>query len=223
MKRLSAFSCVGFVLLSAGAFAQVPAPLRPYVACHFEDGLAVIEKEPTPPAASGRTAITLLGPKQVPITRGERLLFAYPDKSPFVRATIEQIPLKAYVQGKADLISAFDKLIAPDDNVQRNYMLKPQINGFAAEGFDKKELGGNVLGSYLLIDDATRSVVSIDFLNQPVDERSFSSLDEYTKLRDGFLAGYTACVRANLRAGTPATAAGAAKKAEPARKPAKRN
>ena len=106
-------------------------------------------------------------------------------------------------------------------------MLKPQVNGFAAEGLDKKELGGNVLGSYLLIDDATRSVISIDFLNQPVEERSFSSLEEYTKLRDAFLVGYTACVRANLHAVTTAAtlpaSATPAKKAVSAMKPVKKS
>ncbi len=194
-------------MTSGSLFAQVAAPLRPYVTCRFDDGLAVLEKEPTPPAASGRTAMTLVGPKQVAITRGERLLFAYPDKSPFARATVEQLPAKSFAQGKADLVSAFDKLIASDDNVRRNYTLKPHINGYEAHGLDRKELGGTVLGIYMLVDDASRTVISIDFLNQPADERSFSSMDQYATMRDSFLTGYTSCIRANLHGVSAPTAA----------------
>ena len=209
----------GFIALSVAAQAQVAAPLRPYVTCHFDDGLAVVAKEPTPPAAAGRTAMTLVGPKAVAVTRGERVMFAYPGKDPFVRATIEQLPSKSFAQGKADLVSAFDKQIAAHDDVQRNYMLKPTINDYEAHGLDRKELGGTVEGVYLLVDDAHHTVISIDFLNPPAGVQGFSSMDEYTKQRDGFLAGYSSCVRANFRA---ATSVPVAPKAEPAKKPVRK-
>ncbi len=175
-----------------------------------------MQKEPTPAGASGRTAVTLIGPKQVPILRGERLLFAYPGQSPFARVLVEQLPAKSFPDGKANLVSAFDKLIAGDNTVERNYMLKPEINGFEAHGLDRKAIIGTVLGVYLLIDDAKQTVISIDFLNPPETERTYNSLQDYATLRDAFLTGYSSCVRAKLRAN--AVIAPAKPKADPVRK-----
>lgn len=222
MAILRNLAMAGAVAFGWRAQAQVAGPLRPYVTCHFDDGLAAVAKEPTPLAASGRTAMTLIGPKQVAIARGERVLFAYPGMDPFVQATIEQLPAKSFTQGKADLVSAFDKQIAAHDDVQRNYGLKPTINGYEAHGLDRKELSGSVQGVYLLIDDANHTVISIDFVNQPAGSPGFSSMDEYTKRRDSFLATYSRCVRANMHA-TATSAAPKATRPETKKTPARKS
>lgn len=205
----------------AASAQQLPASLHAYTTCKFDDGLAIVEKAPLPTGAQGRTVDTVTGLRKVAILRGERLAFAYPNTDPFARATVEQLPASSGSKGKEDLIAGFDRILATDNTVQRNYALKSHINGFETYGLDRKQIEGRVLGIYLLIDDKSLTVTSIDFLNQP-GQQKFNTLDEYAKLRDHFLESYTSCVKqapATPAASTPAKPA--AKKA-PAKKTTKK-
>jgi hypothetical protein len=207
----------GMLLTSLAMGAQqLPASLHAYTTCKFDDGLAIVEKAPLPAGALGRTVDTSTGMRRVAILRGERLAFSYPNTDPFARATVEQLPASSGAKGKEDLIAAFDRLLATDSTVQRNYALKAHINGFEAYGMDRTELEGRVLGIYLLIDDKSLTVTSIDFLNQP-GQQKFTTLEEYAKLRDHFLESYTACVRQ-----APASLAKPAAKAPVKKAPAKK-
>jgi hypothetical protein len=180
------------------AFAQASLALRPYTACKFDDGLTTIESSQLPASIQGRTVETLTGPRPVSILRGEHITFSYPATNFFATVKVEQLPPDTFLQGKADLISNFDHILAGDDDSARNmsFALRPRLNGFEVYGLDRKKLEGNTLGIYLLIDNRTHIVASVFFLNQEPQLRKFSTLAEYATLRDHFLDAYSSCVHA---------------------------
>ena len=194
-------------LLSApiAAHAQINAALRPYTACKFDDGLTAVETSQLPAGIQGRTVETLTGPRQVPILRGEHITFSYPSTSFFATVKVEQLPPDTFAQGKTDLISNFDHILAGGDDSARNmsFALRPRLNGFEVYGLDRKKLEGNTLGIYLLIDNRRHIVASVFFLNQEPRLRKFSTLAEYATLRDHFLDAYTSCVHAPFATPTP--------------------
>ncbi len=197
------------------AAAQVNPTLRPYTACKFDDDLAISNLTPLPRGVQGRTVVTLSGPRQVALLRGESMMFSYPGTDFFANVKVEQLPPSSFAQGKKDLIGNFDHILAGGDDSERNlnFALKPMLNGFEVYGLDRKKLEGATLGIYLLIDNRTHIVMTAYFLNQEPARRKFSSLTEYATLRDHFLAAYTSCVH------TPYAVARPAKKAaKPARK-----
>jgi len=51
-----------------------------------------------------------------------------------------------------------------------------------------------MLGLYLLLDDSSRMVTTIYFLNQEPRDRSFQTMEEYRVMRDRFYGSYTACI-----------------------------
>jgi len=194
------------LVIPISSAAQANPSLRPYTACKFDDGLAAIETSQLPAGIQGRTVETLTGPRQVAIVRGEHITFSYPSTSFFATVKVEQLPPDTFAQGKADLISNFDHILAGGDDSARNmsFALRPLLNGFEVYGMDRKKLEGNTLGIYLLIDNRTHIVASVFFFNQEPQLRKFSTLAEYANLRDHFLDAYTSCVHAPFA--TPTTA-----------------
>lgn len=176
-------------------------------------GPKLTQSSPLPPGTRGRTVQTITGPRDVPVQDGEALLFSFPDSALSVRVMVEQLPAASFVQGKADLIAAFDKALADDTAAERNYKLKPRLNGFEIYGRDRKEPGADVLGTYMLIDNATHIVAGLDFMDQPSAEHPATTLEQYRGLRDSFLAAYSGCVRGSATAAPAATPASTAKPA----------
>ena len=121
-------------------------------------------------------------------------MFAYPDKDFYANVKVEILPEKNYAETRQSLIDNFDYSLASGDGNTRNYRLKPTLNDLNVRGLDRDKLEGGVLGLYLLIDDASRMVTTIYFLNQEPNNRNFQTIEEYRAMRDRFLATYTACV-----------------------------
>jgi hypothetical protein len=121
------------------------------------------------------------------------VMFAYPDKDFYANVKVEILPEKNYAEARQFLIDDFDYTLASGDGSTRNYGLKPKQNGFDVRGLDRDKLEGGVLGVYLLLDDSSRMVTTIYFLNQEPKDRSFQTMEEYRVMRDRFLATYTAC------------------------------
>ena len=92
------------------------------------------------------------------------------------------------------MIENFDYVLASGDGNNRNYGLKPTLNGQDVRGLDRDKLEGGVLGLYLLINDTSRTVTTIYFLNQEPKDRSFQTIEEYRSMRDRFLETYTGCI-----------------------------
>ncbi len=181
----------------------IAAALKPYTGCKLAGGPDLLQSEPLPQAPMTRTAQTLTGPKPIRLVDGVLTAFAYSGHPPFANVKIEQIPIATYAREKADVISEFDKINAAGEDTQRNYALKPVLNGFEIFGFDRTALDGKVLGIYLLFDNAHHVATTAYFLNAPAGQRNFNTVAEYTSLREGFLNAYTTCVRKAL-SGSPA-------------------
>lgn len=153
-----------------------------------------------------RTAQTLTGPKPIKLVDGVFAAFAYPDAGPFANVKIEQLPAAGYSNEKSDIVSEFDAINAKGEDTQRNYALKPTLNGFEIYGFDRTALDGNVLGIYLFFDNPHHVATTAYLLNAPETLRKFHTIAEYSQLREAFLNAYTVCVRKQL-AGAPAAPA----------------
>jgi len=125
-------------------------------------------------------------------------MFAYPGEDFYANVKVEILPLSGYSESKKALLGNFDYILASGDN-QRNYKLKPSLNGFEIQGLDRSKREGGVVGIYLLFDDPTRTVTTIYFLNQEPPRR-FATMEEYSALRDQFLNDYTSCIRRKLPA-----------------------
>ena len=128
------------------------------------------------------------------MVEGRRVMFAYPDKDFYANVKVEILPEKNYAETRQFLIDSFDYTLASGDGDTRNYGLKPMQHGLDVRGLDRDKLEGGVLGLYLLLDDTSRIVTTIYFLNQEPKDRSFQTMEEYRAMRDLFLGTYTACV-----------------------------
>jgi hypothetical protein len=128
------------------------------------------------------------------MVEGRRVMFAYPDKDFYANVKVEILPEKNYAETRQWLIDNFDYMLNSGGGNTRNYGLKPILNGVDVRGLDRDKLEGGVLGVYLLLDDPSRMVTTIYFLNQEPKDRSFQTLEEYRVQRDRFLATYTTCV-----------------------------
>ena len=182
----------------------VPAALRPYLGCKLPGGPQLVQHTLLPHAPMTRAAQTLTGPKAIRLVDGTLAAFAFPNSAPFANVKIEQLPASAYTAEKADLISEFDKINAKGEDTQRNYALKPTLNGFEIYGFDRTALDGNVLGIYLFFDNTHHIATTAYFLNAPQGQRRFSTIADYSDLRQHFLNDYTACVHNELTGSAPA-------------------
>ena len=174
------------------------SPFSAYTGCQLQDGLSVVETAPLANGVTDRTVKTALGSEQIPMTAGRRIMFAYPGEDFYANVKVELLPPATYEQSRKALIDNFDYLLASGEN-SRNYSLKPRLNGFAIQGLDRSKREGGVLGVYLLFEDATRTAITIYFLNQE-PPKHFANMTEYAALRDRFLTAYTACVRTSLSA-----------------------
>lgn len=191
MKLFASLICA--VSVSAALHAQTGS-FAVCERCRFADGLALVENTPLAKGIEGRTVKTIMGPKNVPLTGGTRLMYAYPQTEPFANVKVEQIPARDYTQAKQDLIANFEQILTADDTSTRNYALKPRLNGLEIYGLDKKKLEGGTLGIYLFFADRTHTATTIYLLNGDAGARKFSTLEEYAALRDGFVGALTACV-----------------------------
>jgi len=191
--RVLLFLCV------YGATAQInprsdSSAFDRYTTCKFSDGLAVVDISPLAPGVHERTVQTSKGPRQIEMVEGRRVMFAYPGKDFYANVKVEILPEKNYAETRQFLIDSFDYMLASGDGNTRNDGLKPMINGLDVRGLDRDKLEGGVLGLYLLLDDASKMVTTIYFLNQEPKDRSFQTIEEYRAQRDRFMATYTACL-----------------------------
>lgn len=201
MRKMAGLLAGGVVVFLAvcGASAQSisrtdSSAFDRYTSCKFRDGLMVVDILPLAPGVHERTVQTLKGPRQIPMIEGRRVMFAYPDNNFYANVKVEILPEKNYAETRQFLIDNFDYTLASGDENMRNHELKPMLKGLYVMGLDRDKLEGGVLGLYLLLDDPSRMVTTIFFLNQEPKGRSFQSLEEYRSQRDRFLRTYASCI-----------------------------
>ena len=174
-----------------GAPAQSAADtFTPYTACSLPSGPSVTDTAPLAPGLTERTVKTRRGNATVTLLDGRTITFAFPKEDAYARVTVETVQPGNYAQARATLIDNFEYTLSSGENI-RNEKLKSRLNGFAVQGFDHLKREGTVLGLYLLLDDATHTAITIDFLNAT----HFKTMEEYATLRDHFLDAYTTCIR----------------------------
>ena len=181
--------------------------MRPYISCKLPLGPDLIQHTSLPQAPMTRTAQTLTGPRPIRLADGLIAAYAFPGSAPFANVKVELLPAATYTREKGDLISEFDRINATGEDTQRNYALKPTLNGFEIYGFDRTALDGNVLGVYLFFDNAHHVATTAYFLNAPQGQRKFNNVPEYDQMREAFLNAYTVCVRKEIGGGVAAKAA----------------
>lgn len=182
-----------------GAAPSVPVPkaLIPYTSCSFPDGLRIVSVEPLVQGVSSRPVQTVEGTQQIELEAGERVMFQYPLTDFFADAKVELLPADRYPELKAALLANLHFLESERGGPTPARALPVGLHGFEVHGNDRQKLEGNVVGMYVLFDDTTHVATTVYFLNQQTWQRKFQTMDEYGRLRDGFLRTYTGCVREN--------------------------
>jgi hypothetical protein len=132
------------------------------------------------------------GDVSIPVDIGYRVLVTYMDTELFGNLKVERLPKARYPDEKANLLSSLQYLSTEagmDPKVQTNVR-----NGLTLYGINRSKVEGGVLSVYNLFNDREGIVVSMYLLNAEPNERKFSTLDEYKKIRDRFLDAYTKCL-----------------------------
>lgn len=146
------------------------------------------------PGITSREVETDSGSRQINLEAGLRIKFAYPSTDFYANVKAELLPAANYAQLKQFLLDNLQHL--GHGNIMNTSLHSP-LNGFEAHGLDREKLEGGVLGIYLLFDDSAHVVTTIYMLNQEPQDRKFQTIEEYRRLRDQFLASYSACIRKN--------------------------
>ncbi|MEZ2345589.1 hypothetical protein [Terriglobus sp. RCC_193] len=178
------------------AVAQKESPeLRAYESCAFPDGLTVTDVQPMPPDVRDRPAKTKQGEKSIPLLGGRRITFSYPGAEPFASVKVELLAPDNYAVNKRYLLEDFDDIVASDKGVAKNTTRPARLSAFSVTGLDRKEVSGNTLGIYMLMDDPTHVVSTIYLLNPK--QSHYKTVEDYARQRDTFLYNYTRCIRNN--------------------------
>ena len=171
--------------------------LHDYESCNFPDGLQVVQVDALPAGMQERTVKTRSGPKTVHMLAGRRIMLAYALGDFFANVKPELLPEDTWGIEKQTLLDELAFLLASDHANAPNTALPPQMHGLEVRGFDRTTLTGNVLGFYLLFDNARHIATSIYLLNQDPLTRKFQTMAQYRTLRDQFLTTYAGCIGEN--------------------------
>jgi hypothetical protein len=169
--------------------------LQAYTSCSFPDGLEIQAVKPL--AAGPLLVATPAGTRTIDTAAGVQVMFSYPMTDYFANAKVESLPADLYAQSKEILLGNLQLMESQRNGPVRAEALPAGLHGFEVHGNNRAALDGDVLGMYLLFDDATHVVATVSFLNQHTWQRKFQTMAEYERLRDSFLRSYTGCVRQN--------------------------
>lgn len=176
-------------------------PLQAYTSCYFPDGLQILSIQPLAASVTSRTVDTAHGSQKIDLVAGRQVLVAYPFTDFFANVRAEELPGDRYAAQKAALIANLTYQESQAGGPEQAKALPRNLHGFDAYGNNRTKLEGSVLGMYVLFDDVQHVATTISFLNQESWRRKFQTMDDYTQLRDRFLATYTGCVRQNQAIG----------------------
>jgi hypothetical protein len=182
---------------AASPSAPIPKALVPYMTCVFPDGLRIVRTDSLGKGPMSRPVQTANGTQNIELEAGEQVVFSYPLGDDFANAKVELLPASRYPELKARLLENLHFLESERGGPTPARALPVGLHGFEVHGNDRQKLEGNVVGMYLLFDDQAHVATTVYFLNQESWARKFQTMDEYGRLRDGFLRAYTGCVREN--------------------------
>ncbi len=171
--------------------------LHAYESCHFQDGLQVVQVDALPPGVQQRSVDTMTGPKTIKMVAGRRIMLAYPTGSYVANIKPEVLPADLWGLQKQALLDELTFLLASDHANVSGSELPEHLQGLELHGFDRSSLNGNVLGFYMLFDDARHIATSVYLLNQDPLTRSFQTVPQYRELRNRLLSSYAGCIAQN--------------------------
>jgi len=172
--------------------------LHAYESCHFQDGLQVVQVDALPPGVQQRSVNTKSGPKTIEMLAGRRVMLAYPTGSYVANIKPEALPADVWGAEKQTLLDELAFLLGSDhDNVPGTGLPEQLPSNLELRGFDRSSLTGNVVGFYMLFDDARHIATSVYLLNQDPLTRRFQTVPQYRDLRNRLLTSYAACVAQN--------------------------
>ncbi len=183
-------------------------PLRPLTQCEFVDGLRVAAADRAPAEIRERKVATAAGARTVSLADGYRVLLAYPGSDYFANVKLELSQEARYAADKQAVVANMEYLANRTSQDARATvpLQHDTLRGFDMYGFDfptidfyvagnPPTLGGGPVGTYVLLHDTQRLIVTVYLLNQRPERRRFKTIEEYRDLRDRFLDNYTTCLQ----------------------------
>lgn len=183
------------LVLTGSSLAQAQSTdLGKYTKCDLGADFQIIQVD-GPVTDFAWPTRTKAGETSIDVEVGYRVLVAYKQTEPFGNLKAERLPVATYLSEKSKLLAALENYASQpgmDAKVAASTM-----NGLNLYGVNRDKLEGGVLSIYNLFDDADHVSVTMYLLNDYPDSRKFSTLDQYSKIRDSFLQSYTACLKKN--------------------------
>lgn len=166
--------------------------MQPYVRCfRLDDGLQAISSdarqknlEPWREVKVGESS------RRISVVAGTRLIYAYPDKVPFARMMVEQSEWSSYDEDVKNAQEAFADSARTGD---ANY-LSFNLKGVSARNLTRRQIAGETLGKTELYFDSDHTLVSVYYINPPIDKARFKTMQEFSSARERFETSYVECV-----------------------------
>jgi hypothetical protein len=164
-----------------------------YIHCDgFAGGVRGVMLDRRPPNAAPWREVGFGGKtERVSVVDGYRVMYSYPRTYPFAKLKAERSELSRYDEDKRIVTENFLAIAKADDNA---VLQSFSDRGFSGQTLTKKELGGRTLGITQIFADEDSVIVTIFFLNQAPENRSFQTHAEFISVRDSFVRGYIECV-----------------------------
>lgn len=199
LPSLATYLLLAFAALTSQAqTAATPSPtermvrMQPYVRCFgLDDGLQAISSDARPKNLEPWREVKVGdSSRRISVVAGTRLIYAYPDKVPFARMMVEQSEWNSYDEDVRTEQQALEESTHAGDT---NY-LSFKLNGVSAQNVTKSQIAGETLGRTELYFDSDHTIVSVYYINPPVDKARFKTMQEFSSVRERFETSYATCV-----------------------------
>jgi hypothetical protein len=204
MNRLASFLAFFLLLIPTHATSNAAesnssreseedAKLQPYIRCDgFAGGVRGVTLDRRPQTAEHWREVGFNGKSQrVSVIDGYRVMYSYARTYPFANLRAERSDPARYIEDKAIVTLNLAEMAKADDTTD---LVNFSYRGFSGQTLTKKELGGHALGIAQIFSDDDSVIVTVYFLNQLPENRSFQTYEEFISLRDAFIRGYIECV-----------------------------
>jgi hypothetical protein len=169
------------------------AKLQPYVHCDgFAGGIRGVTLDRRPQTAERWREVNFGGRIQrVSVIDGYRVMYSYVRTYAFANLKAERSDRSRYIEDKEIVTSNLAEMARADDSLD---LVAFPYQGFSVQMLTKRKLAGRTLGMGQILADEDWVIVTIYFLNQVPENRSFQTFEEFISLRDAFIRGYIECV-----------------------------
>ncbi len=124
-------------------------------------------------------------------TAASRTLYYNEKDVPFINLKVELSDSNSYEADKKKLIEHLKYLNAHSTGMETKDLIELNFNGYKFIGLSRASIeSGSTLGTFLMF-PGNGIVVYFYFNNLKPEHRNFESVDDYKKLRDKFMYGYT--------------------------------